>query len=83
MLVLYSAIAGHSIGYASAIAALSLPFWPVLYAQQGLFQARHVSRHIEELRRLVNATLMGVVLLAGISVILQVTLSRGWLLTAA
>ena len=81
-LVLYSAVAGHSIGYAGAIAALSLPFWPVLYAQQGLFQARHVSRRIEELRRLVNATLMGVILLAGISVILQVALSRGWLLTA-
>lgn len=82
-LVIYFALSGHSIGYATTIAAISIPFWPVIYAQQGLLQARHLSRRIEELRRLVNATLMGAVLLAGISVVLQVPLSRGWLISAA
>jgi exopolysaccharide biosynthesis polyprenyl glycosylphosphotransferase len=81
-LAVYSTLARHNIGYATAIAALSIPVWPVLYAQQGLFQARHLSRRIEELRRLVNAVVMGVVVLAGISVVLQVPLSRGWLLSA-
>jgi exopolysaccharide biosynthesis polyprenyl glycosylphosphotransferase len=81
-LAVYSAIAGHEMGYASAIAALSIPAWPVLFAQQGLFQARHLSRRIEELRRLVNATFLGVVVMAGISVVLQVPLSRGWLVAA-
>jgi exopolysaccharide biosynthesis polyprenyl glycosylphosphotransferase len=81
-LAAYSAVAGRSIGYATAIAAISLPFWPFLFAQQGLYQARHLSRRIEELRRLVNATVMGLVVLAGISVVLQVPLSRGWLIAA-
>jgi exopolysaccharide biosynthesis polyprenyl glycosylphosphotransferase len=80
--VVYAAFSGQSLGSAATVAALSLPLWPVLFAQQGLYQARHLTRRIEELRRLVNATLMGVVLLAGISVLLQVPLSRGWLLTA-
>ncbi len=68
--------------YAPQVAALSLPIWPVLFAQQGLFQARHLTRRIEELRRLVNALLMGVIAMAGISVLLQVNLSRGWLIGA-
>jgi exopolysaccharide biosynthesis polyprenyl glycosylphosphotransferase len=81
-LLMYSAVTGTPMDDASSIAALSIPLWPVLYAQQGLYQARHLSRRIEELRRLVNATLMGMVVLAGISVILQDALSRGWLLAA-
>lgn len=81
-LVLYRPLFGHDVGYALPIALLSIPVWPVLFAQQGLFSARHISRRIEELRRLVNAVLMGVVAMAGISVILQVALSRGWLLAA-
>ena len=65
-----------------AIAALSIPIWPIAYAQQGLYQARRLSRRIEELRRLVNATMIGFVMTACISVVLQVDLSRGWLITA-
>jgi exopolysaccharide biosynthesis polyprenyl glycosylphosphotransferase len=80
-LAVYSAVAGR-VSHGAAIAAMSIPVWPVLFAQQGLFQARHLSRRIEELRRLVNATVMGVVVLAGLAVALQVQLSRGWLLTA-
>lgn len=81
-IAVYSWISGQSLGYASTISALSVVIWPMLFAHQGLYRARHLTRRIEELRRLVNATLMGVVVLAGISVILQVPLSRGWLLSA-
>ena len=68
--------------HAAAVAALSLPVWPLLFAQQGLYQARHVARRIEEFRRLVNAVVLGVIALAGISVLLQIHLSRGWILMA-
>lgn len=63
-------------------ALASLPLWPMLYAQQGLYQARHLSRRIEEFRRLVNATFMGTVVMAGFSVIFGVTPPAGWLATA-
>jgi exopolysaccharide biosynthesis polyprenyl glycosylphosphotransferase len=81
-IAVYTWVSGQSLGYAATIAALSVAIWPVLFAHQGLYRARHLTRRIEELRRLVNATLMGVVMLAGISVVLQVPLSRGWLLSA-
>ena len=67
---------------AISVALLSLPVWPLLFAQQGLYQARHVARRIEEFRRLVNAVVAGVIALAGISVLLQINLSRGWILLA-
>ncbi len=67
---------------AIGVAVLSLPVWPLLFAQQGLYQARHVARRIEEFRRLVNAVVAGVIALAGISVLLQINLSRGWILLA-
>lgn len=61
------------------LAAVSLPLWPILFAQQGLFQARRLTRRSEELRRLVNGVILGVVGLAGISVVLQVSVTRLWL----
>lgn len=64
------------------IAVLSIPLWPIAYAQQSLYQARRLSRRIEELRRLVNATAIGLVATACISVLLEVRISRGWLITA-
>jgi len=81
-LLLYSNLADLSLSYAIPIAAISIPFWPALYGQQGLYAARPLSRRIEELRRLVNATVMGVVVLAGVSVVLEISPSRGWLITA-
>ena len=80
--VVYPRLAGHTVDAVLPVIVISVPVWPVLFAQQGLFQARHLTRRIEELRRLVNAVLMGVVAMAGISVVLQVSLSRGWLLAA-
>ncbi len=64
-------------------ALLSLPVWPVLYAHQGLYQARRISRRPEEGRRIVNSVLAGAFVLAGISVLLQEDLSRGWLVAVA
>ena len=64
-------------------ALASLPIWPVLYAHQGLYQARRISRRLEETRRIINSVLAGILVLAGISVLLQEELSRGWLVTVA
>ena len=72
-------VAGQNVELSGPLVLLSLPIWLGLFAQQGLFQARHLTRRIEEMRRLVNAVLMGVVGLAGLSVLFQVPLSRGWL----
>ncbi len=64
-------------------ALASLPLWPVLYAHQGLYQARRISRRLEETRRVINSVLAGILVLAGISVLLQEELSRGWLVAVA
>jgi exopolysaccharide biosynthesis polyprenyl glycosylphosphotransferase len=75
----YRSIESQAVAPVLPTALLSLPLWPVLYAQQGLYQARRLGRRLEELRRIVNAVLAGLLVLAGISVLLQDNLSRGWL----
>ncbi|MBS1838038.1 MAG: sugar transferase [Actinobacteria bacterium] len=64
-------------------ALLSLPIWPILFAHQGLYHARRVARRLEEVRRIVNSVLAGLLVLAGISVLLGEPLSRGWLVAVA
>jgi exopolysaccharide biosynthesis polyprenyl glycosylphosphotransferase len=66
--------------YPSAL--VSLPLWPLLYAQQGLYQARRLSRRVEEWRRIVNAVLVGVLVVAGLSVLMKDDIARGWLALA-
>ena len=70
---------GRTDGAVLAIGLISLPVWPLLFAQQGLYQSRRLSRRMEELRLVINASLAGVIALAGISVLFQEPLSRGWL----
>lgn len=65
------------------IALVSLPLWPIAFAQQGLYHGRHVGRRAEELRRLVNAVLVGTVSVAAVSVLLQQDLPRDWMLLIA
>ena len=65
------------------VALVSLPLWPAAFAQQGLYHARHVGRRAEELRRLVNAVLVGTVSIAAASVLLQLELPRAWMLLVA
>ncbi len=77
--VLYRSLESNPVSQVMPTALLSLPLWPILYAQQGLYQARRLGRRLEELRRIVNAVLAGLLVLAGISVLLQDNLSRGWL----
>ncbi|HMR97316.1 MAG TPA: sugar transferase [Microthrixaceae bacterium] len=64
-------------------ALLSVPIWPLLYAHQGLYQARRITRRADEFRGIVNSVLAGVLVLAGISVILQQEHLREWLLITA
>jgi exopolysaccharide biosynthesis polyprenyl glycosylphosphotransferase len=80
---IYRLLQPSSAGDLLKIGLVSLPIWSVLYAHQGLYQARRVGRRLEELRRLVNAVLAGSLVLAGMSVLLQTTMSRGWLVLAA
>jgi exopolysaccharide biosynthesis polyprenyl glycosylphosphotransferase len=80
---IYRVLQPRSAGDLLVIGLISLPVWSVLYAHQGLYQARRVGRRLEELRRLVNAVLAGTLVLAGLSVLLQTTMSRGWLVLAA
>ncbi len=82
-LFIFSLVSGTELGVTLPIALLSIPVWPAAFAQQGLYHARHLDRRTEELRRLVNAVLVGTVGMAAISVLLQRELSRGWLLLAA
>ncbi len=77
-----SVFSNHGVNRLWAVALYSLPVWPALYSQQGLYLARHITRRIEELRRLVNAVLMGMVAMAGISVSIPETMSRAWLFSA-
>ena len=76
---LYQLFMPRQLSQVLPIGLISLPLWPVLYAQQGLYQARRLGRRLEEFRRIVNSVLAGLLVLAGISVLLQDNLSRGWL----
>ncbi len=58
---------------------VALVVWPMLYAHQGLYQARRTARRLEEARRIVNAVVSGALVLAGASVLVEETLSRFWL----
>lgn len=80
--LVYGLLRDEDLGNLMVLALVSLPLWPVLYAHQGLYQARRVSRRLEELRRLVNAVLAGLVVLAGLSVLFGTAMSRGWLVLA-
>jgi exopolysaccharide biosynthesis polyprenyl glycosylphosphotransferase len=82
-LLLHHLLTDDRLGYGVAMSLLSLAIWPVVFAQQGLYQARHLTRRIEELRRLVNAVLLGTIGLAGVAVVLQVSPSRSWLFVVA
>ncbi len=64
-------------------AMVALAMWPILYAHQGLYQARKISRRPDEGRRIVNSVIAGLLVLSGVAVLFQVDLSRGWLLAVA
>ena len=77
--LIYQIVAGADLDQVTLVALVSLPVWPVLFAQQGLYQARRIDRRMEELRRVINAVIAGILVLAGISVLLQSEVARGWL----
>lgn len=59
---------------------VALLVWPVLFAHQGLYQARRTARRLEEARRIVDSVVLGVLVLAGTAVLFETTLSRFWIL---
>lgn len=77
--LLYQVFVAKELNHVLAVGLVSLPLWPVLYAQQGLYQARRLGRRLEEFRRIVNSVLAGLLVLAGVAVLVQSNLSRGWL----
>lgn len=65
------------------VVGLSLVTWPIAFAQQGLYHARHLSRRAEEMRRLVNAVVAGTVALAGLTSIAGASSLRNWMFASA
>jgi len=43
------------------VSALSLPVWPAVLSNQRLYNTRFIGRRIDEIRRIVNAVILGVV----------------------
>jgi exopolysaccharide biosynthesis polyprenyl glycosylphosphotransferase len=82
-LVVFGFLSSTPIRLVIPVALLSLLVWPVAFAQQGLYHARHLDRRTEEMRRLVNAVFVGTVSTAAVSVLIQTEMSRGWMLLVA
>ena len=61
------------------LAIASVPIWPLMFAQQGLYQSRRLGRRMEEVRLILNSTVTSVIVVAGLSVLVHQPLPRGWL----
>ena len=62
------------------IASVSLPGWVLVFARYRLYTARHVWDRLEEMRRIVHAVGVAVLILAVTAFSLKVYVARGWLL---
>jgi exopolysaccharide biosynthesis polyprenyl glycosylphosphotransferase len=66
------------------LAILSLPFWPICLSLNKVYLARAVERRTEEIRRIVNASLMSVGFIVVAAFVVQFhELSRLWVLSVA
>jgi exopolysaccharide biosynthesis polyprenyl glycosylphosphotransferase len=62
------------------IAALALPLWIGLFSRYRLYSARCISTRLEELGRLVHATMAGTLAMAALAFLAKDDISRGWLI---
>ena len=64
------------------LAVLSFPIWPICLALNKVYLARAVERQTEEIRRIINASLMGVGFIVAAAFVAQFhALSRLWVLS--
>ena len=64
------------------LAVLSFPIWPICLALNKVYLARAVERRTEEIRRIINASLMGVGFIVAAAFVTQFhALSRLWVLS--
>ncbi|MGH8979106.1 MAG: sugar transferase, partial [Acidimicrobiia bacterium] len=64
------------------LAVLSFPIWPICLYLNKVYLARAVDRQTEEMRRIINASLMGVGFIIGAAFVVQFdALSRLWVLS--
>ncbi|MGH8905444.1 MAG: sugar transferase [Egibacteraceae bacterium] len=59
--------------------ALSVPLWIAVFARCHLYTARRITRRLQELGLVVRALFVSVCTAAGLSFLLQLQISRGWL----
>ncbi len=62
------------------VGAVSLPGWVLIFARYRLYTARHVWDRLEEVRRIVHAVAVAVLLVAVTAFSLRVYVARGWLI---
>jgi exopolysaccharide biosynthesis polyprenyl glycosylphosphotransferase len=64
------------------LAILSFPIWPISLGLNKLYLARAVARQTEEIRRIINATLISVAAIVGAAFVMRFyTLSRLWIVS--
>lgn len=64
----------------AALSAGSVVIFLVVFAQQNLYNSRHISRRGEEFRLLVNASALGTVCVAALAMLVKVDTPRTWLI---
>jgi exopolysaccharide biosynthesis polyprenyl glycosylphosphotransferase len=62
------------------LATAALPLWLALFARRRLYNARHIGRRVDELRRITNGSAVAVFSMAALGYALQLDVSRAWLL---
>jgi len=64
----------------AVVTTLALLMWPFVFATQDLYQSIHIQRRSEEWRRIMTAGLYGCAAIAAISAVLEIPISRAWLI---
>jgi len=66
----------------TGLALVSLPLWPITFTQQLLYRARYLTRHLDEVVRVIRAVAIGMLLTGGLSILVKVDIGRQWLIIA-
>ncbi|MBS1838127.1 MAG: hypothetical protein JST64_10575, partial [Actinobacteria bacterium] len=61
-----------------ALAALTLPVWPILFSHQQMYASRFLTRLLDELRRTLHVVVIGTVALIVVGWLLGANLNRWW-----
>lgn len=65
------------------LSVLTVPLWPLLFAQQHLYAARFVGRLFDEVRRFATAVISGFVGIVVVGWVIDQPVSRGWTIIGA